>query len=73
MVDLLVRDHHQRSSRQSLLQQLAQENENPRLDVNRIYPEGMTDGDGYQVTSPLPARWLACRARVKRRSESRFR
>jgi hypothetical protein len=41
--------------------------------VHRVRAEGVTDGDGYQVTSPLPVLWLASRARVKRRSESRFR
>ena len=75
-MDGLVRDHHDASPGQVLLGPVGQTAEDARLDVYRVTPESVGDDDDrvhYQVTSVVPARWLARRARVKRRSESRFR
>src|SRR5690606_22667878 len=49
--------------------------QDPRLDVDRRLAAVVGDAEGgvHQVTSPRPSRWLARRARVKSRSESRFR
>jgi hypothetical protein len=48
--------------------------EAPPPDVYRIAAPGVADLQRrYQVTSATPTRWLASRARVKRRSESRLR